>query len=88
MINCIDCKFWNRTGDGLEYYEANDADSVDYDEPKRSAHRTCLRILHFRDYPMHSIGEPTETACVTDGSGYAAALRTLPEFGCVLGEKP
>jgi hypothetical protein len=55
-------------------------------------HRVCARIIHGNSSELDENGveaeerSANELAVVTDGSGYAAVLRVLPEFGCVLHE--
>ena len=85
VMKCVDCKFWNRAGRtvaGDSDIDGDDATDPDFyqgdaDPPRKR----CLKILHgVTPVP------PVPLAMLTDGSGYAAALWTAPEFGCVLFE--
>ncbi len=81
MKHCATCKYMAPPRDipALTYYDS------DTDTEYNSEHTTCTRILHGNGYTdqKRSI---TELACVLDGSGYAARLVVLPDFGCVLHE--
>ncbi len=56
-----------------------------YDDYMPTQHRSCLRIIHGNGCE-NDTDPATELAVVTDGSGYAARLCVLPDFGCVLHE--
>jgi hypothetical protein len=91
MSTCRTCKFLAPEPTAEEIADGR-ASWVEYDddcEPQRkSEHRRCLRIIHGnRDWSNTSATTKREPAIVTDGSGYAAALRVLPDvFGCSLWE--
>jgi hypothetical protein len=76
MNTCINCKFWNRNGDPQTYTDQNTEDWDDVALP----HRKCLRIIHGNK--NDTIEMKDAPAAVLDGSGYAASLWTLPDFGC------
>jgi hypothetical protein len=73
---CIDCKFWNRNGQPYEIY----CDENDYNG-EEVPHRRCLSIIHGNEGGAHSKMK-SASAAVLDGSGYAASLWTMPDFGC------
>lgn len=53
-----------------------------------SEHRLCARVQHGNGGSgREQKALATDLAVVTDGSGYAARLRVLPTFGCVLHEE-
>jgi hypothetical protein len=81
MKTCATCRFWSPARNGLTWF-----DDDDYDSERESEHHNCVRIVHGNDYGKVK-GAAGELAVVTDGSGYAASLRTLPTFGCVLHEE-
>lgn len=81
MNTCNTCRFWNRNGKPFPEHRFGE---YGIPESEGTQHRRCLRVLHNSDSRHDDfIDEP---AFVTDGSGYTAALRTLPTFGCVLHE--
>lgn len=83
MKTCATCKFF---GDHAPLDVPIDV------EPwfKDTDHHRCVRIIHGNRGGAHvdhaDGGVSAEPAVVTDGSGYAASLRVLPTFGCVLHE--
>lgn len=83
MSRCETCRFWSRAGEG---WRVSHGDETNDWKDIRSQHRLCAQVIHANagDYDRSTI--ETALAIVTDGSGYAAALRTLPTFGCVLWE--
>lgn len=84
MKTCATCRFFG-THMPLDYYEDDDVPGGDHE----SGHHACARIIHGNDCASNwtSAARAAEPAVVTDGSGYAARLRVLPTFGCVLHEK-
>jgi hypothetical protein len=76
MPRCGTCRFFGAESGLISW----DDESIDH----ASGHHNCVRILHGNsgDHP----GAIRDLACVTDGSGYAASLKVLPTFGCVLHE--
>lgn len=80
MNTCQSCRFMAAPRSASQIYIDDAGDFIE------SEHATCTRIIHGNgdnDLMRQSI---RELAIVTDGSGYAARLRVLPEFGCVLHE--
>lgn len=76
---CKSCAFWNRNGasdDSADVPEPNAWDDTLDARVHTGPKRRCLAILHARDR------NGAELAALTDGSGYAAALWTHPDFGC------
>lgn len=91
-MNCESCRFFlaldeeSNDGDGYIYGAAVTFWDSENERSESSKHGTCVRIIHGNKDSRNesAIHEP---AVVTDGSGYAAALRVLPSFGCVLWEE-
>lgn len=79
MSTCASCKFFGSemSLNGFDY---------ETDVELETGHHACARIIHGNsgDDPMSKVAK--ELAVVTDGSGYAARLRVLSSFGCVLHE--
>jgi hypothetical protein len=83
MKTCMTCAYWNANGiSAFSNYGEEEGD-----EDVESMHRRCLRILHGNSgsVPFDTIEHAP--ALVTDGSGYAASLYTLPTFVCALWEE-
>ena len=59
--------------------------SGDDDDYEETSHHNCARIIHGNGSDM-SPDVALEPAVVTHGSGYAARLKVLPTFGCILHE--
>lgn len=80
--HCATCRFFGAPG-GFEDSDYNDADEW---VERVTGHHYCARVIHGNsgDYAFDRIA--AEPAVLTDGSGYAARLRVLPTFGCVLHE--
>lgn len=79
MGRCGTCRFFGpENGIYLSYEGGPD------DGPAITAHHACVRIIHGNGSRASTVA--TELAAVTDGSGYAAKLNVLPDFGCVLHE--
>ena len=78
---CRDCKFWHR--EDVDRYGNTNTDKFG----------VCLRVLgpsereEKKDFLGNSILDFYELAFVEDGSGYHAALRTLPDFHCMAFEQ-
>jgi hypothetical protein len=86
--SCATCRFWNRNGRNDEHMNWDSDANGGEGESVVTAHRRCLRILHGNaGMTKDEAAAARDLALVTDGSGYAAALRTLPTFGCVLWER-
>ena len=78
MKTCGTCRFMGAEMGVTAWDEA-------IDDTAETSHHACARIIHGNDGRRF----PTirdEPAIVTDGSVYAARLRVLPTFGCVLHE--
>ncbi len=75
---CSTCRFYGSL-EPLTWWEEDDEG-----EP---GHHYCARVQHGNGGTSQQRKELAhELAVVTDGSGYAARLRVLPTFGCVLHE--
>lgn len=80
MNTCATCKFFGSPAP-LTWF------IYDGDEEGESDHRLCARIEHGNGGSGQQTKKlASDLAVVTDGSGYAARLRVLPTFGCVLHE--
>lgn len=79
MPTCATCRF---AGSPAPIYVSGEG--TDW-ELLESEHVRCTRIIHGNSggVTCEALREP---AVVTDGSGYAASLRVLPTFGCILHE--
>ena len=82
MNTCATCRFF---GSPMPLSWSEDDDAYDDHE---TGHHACARIIHGNETGSGttSKAKAIEIAVVTDGSGYAARLRVLPTFGCVLHE--
>jgi len=67
-----------------EDYDAGQGDGPGDTRP--TDHHACARIIHGNPGGIDFAKVNAEPAVVTDGSGYAARLRVLPTFGCLLHE--
>jgi hypothetical protein len=74
--NCKTCRFMAAPRDGYESFAVEETEQ----------HGTCTRIIHGNPAAVERDWVLTAPAVVTDGSGYAARLKVLPSFGCVLHE--
>lgn len=84
-MTCATCRFFGARAP-LAHFSGFPDDRPDDFLGRESEHHYCARIIHGN---AGGLG-PTvlqEPAVVTDGSGYAARLRVLPSFGCVLHEE-
>ena len=82
---CATCRFMGAES-GVSVWDptANDGEGEMVD----TMHHPCARIIHGNGSPdERGPNIKDEPAMVTDGSGYAARLRVLPTFGCVLHEE-
>lgn len=81
MKTCSTCRFFGARN-SLGVWDDN------YGDIRETDHHTCARIIHGNagGVDFHKVN--VEPAIVTDGSGYAARLRVLATFGCVLHETP
>ena len=68
---CSTCRFFAPEPRGLQVYDP------ETDEDFETQHHTCVRVVHGN-------GDDVK---VVDGSGYAARLLVLPNFGCILHEE-
>ncbi len=81
---CATCIFWSVS----PAFSAGGPCGPDKDLP----HHRCVRIIHELGL-RYVTGDATPEAdastqaFLNDGSGYAAALHTLPTFGCTLWEQ-
>ena len=79
LNTCATCRFFGSAAP-LDWYD-------DAEEEHASEHHYCARVQHGNGgsaYQRETLAK--DAAVVTDGSGYAARLRVLPTFGCVLHE--
>lgn len=81
MKTCATCKYMAAPRSASIYW------FDDYDQDGESEHASCARIIHGNVDSCASRKAAKELAVVTDGSGYAAMLCVLPNFGCVLHEE-
>lgn len=81
---CATCRFLGSPAPLGIFVETLQGD----DDMRESEHRYCARIIHGNaaSYGPEAEQALRDLAVVTDGSGYAARLRVLPEFGCALHE--
>jgi len=92
MKTCVTCKHWSASVDDWEFEELGVRDC------KGILMREDIKELAHKDHDddrWEDAGQARENAAmratrafVVDGSGYYAALRTHPDFGCVLHEPP
>jgi len=84
MKTCETCRFFGSPAPLTWFVYAERGHE---DEEGESAHRLCARIEHGNGGSgLETKKLATDLAVVTDGSGYAARLRVLPTFGCMLHE--
>lgn len=84
MRTCQTCRFFGARM-GIEAWDEDYEGPCGRGDTRETDRHACARIIHGNDGKRF----PTikdEPAVVTDGSGYAARLRVLPTFGCVLHE--
>jgi hypothetical protein len=86
-MRCEHCRFF-LPGHGLDCLDEHfhPTDGPPEYEPRETDHGACARIIHGNASGCYYSKVSNEPAIVTDGSGYAAQLRVLPSFGCVLFE--
>jgi hypothetical protein len=83
---CERCRWWSNVrarvrGDAVHDEIGDDVAMDEFDAPRTQ--RRCLIIIHGNRGP--NAGDDV-AAFVADGSGYAAALYTRPDFCCSLFE--
>jgi hypothetical protein len=71
---CETCRFWSMS--------PKDENGFDV-----GVHRLCAAVIHGNHWNAEDGTVARSLAVVTDGSGYAAALRTQANFGCVMHEE-
>lgn len=84
---CASCRFFG-TRAGVEVWDDDFdlGDGYGPGEMRETDHHYCARIIHGNGHGNRFHTVSTEPAVVTDGSGYAARLRVLASFGCLLHE--
>lgn len=91
--HCATCRFFGARM-GVEVWDDDHDNGWGAGDVRETEHHPCSRIIHGNGglpTQHHAYDNPfpfvnAEPAIVTDGSGYAARLRVLPSFGCVLHE--
>ena len=83
---CSNCRFWGTNSEEHESNEYKQCQSVIHDDECLSGQDSQPDddLPSWKGQAKVSAWRSTHKACVQDGSGYWAALRTSKDFGCVL----